>query len=406
MKKIRSRKAVPLSTKQKNKIKKRIFFYSVWVSMVVSVPWIFPQMIRNNQVLAALSHDQTGELANARLDQNTLSQQKLSNGKSDSSQLTSTKEGDFVHSNANQDSFGVNSSDQSNAGGARQGIHITQDGNVSNGDTREGNEGDAQGGENNEDRQSGARSGMSTQGDSNSQNEPNNSKNGEDQNSQGDSNSENMNSEQADSDASGSLATPQPSYMSVDNSYFDDALFIGDSRTVGLYEYGGLNNADFFCTTGLNSFTALNSSVKVKNFGRIKLVDLLAQKKYGKIYVMLGINEVGNPFESIMAKYNELIVTIQKANPGSTIYLQGNLHVTAHKSTTHPYITNDRINILNAYIAGNADNITVFYLNPNEYFDDASGSLKKELTGDDIHIYAKYYVEWIEWLKQRAVVRS
>ena len=29
-------------------------------------------------------------------------------------------------------------------------------------------------------------------------------------------------------------------YHTVDDSYFDDAVFIGDSRTVGMYEYGGL----------------------------------------------------------------------------------------------------------------------------------------------------------------------
>ena len=29
-------------------------------------------------------------------------------------------------------------------------------------------------------------------------------------------------------------------FIQVDDSYFDDAVFIGDSRTVGLHDYGGL----------------------------------------------------------------------------------------------------------------------------------------------------------------------
>ena len=34
-------------------------------------------------------------------------------------------------------------------------------------------------------------------------------------------------------------------FVTVDESYFDDAAFIGDSRTVGLHDYGGLDGADF-----------------------------------------------------------------------------------------------------------------------------------------------------------------
>ena len=43
-------------------------------------------------------------------------------------------------------------------------------------------------------------------------------------------------------------AVSSESMTTVDASYFDDALFIGDSRTVGLKEYGTLNNATFFTT--------------------------------------------------------------------------------------------------------------------------------------------------------------
>lgn len=34
-------------------------------------------------------------------------------------------------------------------------------------------------------------------------------------------------------------------FIQVDDSYFDDAVFIGDSRTVGLHDYGGLDHSDF-----------------------------------------------------------------------------------------------------------------------------------------------------------------
>lgn len=41
-------------------------------------------------------------------------------------------------------------------------------------------------------------------------------------------------------------------FTQVDESYFDDALFIGDSRTVGLRDYTDLSeHADFYCETSL-----------------------------------------------------------------------------------------------------------------------------------------------------------
>ena len=50
----------------------------------------------------------------------------------------------------------------------------------------------------------------------------------------------------SDSSTPGSDLTPAPtpSRAPADASYFDDALFIGDSRTSGLESYGTLKNAD------------------------------------------------------------------------------------------------------------------------------------------------------------------
>lgn len=47
---------------------------------------------------------------------------------------------------------------------------------------------------------------------------------------------------------------PAPMFQTVDTSYFDDALFIGDSRTEGLALYGSLTNADFFSNVGLSIY--------------------------------------------------------------------------------------------------------------------------------------------------------
>ena len=43
-------------------------------------------------------------------------------------------------------------------------------------------------------------------------------------------------------------------FCMVDDDWFDDAVFIGDSRTVGLRDYGGLDNATFYASTGLGIY--------------------------------------------------------------------------------------------------------------------------------------------------------
>ena len=49
-------------------------------------------------------------------------------------------------------------------------------------------------------------------------------------------------------------AHPIKEFTQVDASYFDDALMIGDSRTVGLMEYGGMDNICYFATQGMSVY--------------------------------------------------------------------------------------------------------------------------------------------------------
>ena len=94
--------------------------------------------------------------------------------------------------------------------------------------------------------------------------------------------------------------TPEPTplqFTTVDASYFDDALFIGDSRTVGIAEYGSLKNATYFADVGLNVYVAQTKAIAVKNVGTVTLPQLLSQKTFGKVYIMLGINELGNDLD-------------------------------------------------------------------------------------------------------------
>ena len=177
-----------------------------------------------------------------------------------------------------------------------------------------------------------------------------------------------------------------------------DALFIGDSRTVGLMEYAGIDGADYFCTVGMSVYNIHEKPVSVPNVGKVTLTELLNSKKYGKIYIMLGINEVGYKFSSTVEKYSELIEFIKDKQPNAVIFIQANLHVSKSRSDSDKVVNNTAINGLNAELAKLADGKSKFYLDANILFDDKTGALSSDKSEDSTHLYAKYYREWGEWI--------
>ena len=199
-------------------------------------------------------------------------------------------------------------------------------------------------------------------------------------------------------------------FTSVGEDYFNDAVFIGDSRTVGLCEYSSLKeNSTFYASVGLSVhklFTAKIVEVPGQH-NKITVEQALSENRYEKVYFMLGINEmgIGTP-ESFLQKYKECVDKIRELQPDAIIYLQGIMQVTETRSAKGDSITNEGIVIRNEGIKAMADDETIFYLEINEALCDENGALISEYTGDGVHLKAKYIDLWKEYLKSHAVVRE
>ena len=192
-------------------------------------------------------------------------------------------------------------------------------------------------------------------------------------------------------------------FYEADRSYFDDALFIGDSRTVGLYEYGDLGNAIVLADSGMSVYKIFKQSFSVDSGKKMTLEELLTQKQFGKIYVMLGINELGYSFEQTVDVYKDMLTSIEALQPDALMFLQANLHITEKKSSTSPIYNNSNINRFNAEIEKMTDSKKYFYLDANEIFDDENGNLSTEYTVDESHVLGKYYTDWVDWILCHAV---
>ena len=196
------------------------------------------------------------------------------------------------------------------------------------------------------------------------------------------------------------LETQYP-YIKVDKSYFDDALFIGDSRVEGLALYSGLDNATFAYMEGLTTFGLM--SEKIAANGTETLTQLLSENTYKKIYIMLGINEAGYDTDSYASTYMDAISQIQGMQPDAIVFMMGCMHVSSDYSDTHDIVNNDNIDDKNGAIAAYADGIKLFYLDMNTAVDDGKGGLIKDYTWDDIHLQAQYYSVWEEYIYEHGL---
>jgi lysophospholipase L1-like esterase len=188
--------------------------------------------------------------------------------------------------------------------------------------------------------------------------------------------------------------------------YFSDVLFLGDSRTVGFYLYAKIPGATYFARTSMNVYNVFDDKVsETKDTSSYNLAELLSAKKFGKIYILLGINEIGYSYSSVVNNYSTVIDYIRQYQPDAKIIIQSNMHVTKKKSDSNPNtFSNSRIDELNRRLSALADNKKIFYLGFEEIFDDASGAMSAEYSGDGVHLYAKCYKLWRDWILENGKI--
>ncbi len=181
---------------------------------------------------------------------------------------------------------------------------------------------------------------------------------------------------------------------------FLNALFIGDSRTVGIRKYSGIQGPDFFATTGLSVYEMFTEKTDAGGLTDTDLQTLLAQKTYDRIFIMLGINELGYNFDTTVQTYGEAVATLRQLQPQAYIHVQANMHVSKNKSDSDKLYNNTNINALNEALSALADGEMVFFLDVNPVFDDEHGCLKDGLTWDGVHLLGKHYAAWADWLRE------
>ena len=198
--------------------------------------------------------------------------------------------------------------------------------------------------------------------------------------------------------------TPEePPADPVEDTYFDDAVFLGDSRTEGFRLYSGLNTGKYLYATGATVASVFNKSVDTP-LGKMPLLDALQQMDCGKIYVMLGVNELGwNGTDIFRNQSTKLIERLQADHPDATIVIQSILPVSAKQDAKGSYVNNQRIDAYNQVLQELAETYGVVYLNVAEAVMDEDGYLRADWNFDGVHLNKAGCQAWLDYLRTHPV---
>lgn len=199
---------------------------------------------------------------------------------------------------------------------------------------------------------------------------------------------------------------PVPPSDLVDLAYFDDAVFIGDSRTEGLFLNTGLSNATSFAHMGLMVDTVFTRPLFNVSGEKVPVIDAMKKVEFSKVYIMLGVNETGWAYSSIfIQKYGEIIDAIREIAPDALIYVQAIMPVSQKVSSTHSYVKNPKIAEYNQLLLQLAEEKQVYYIDTASAVAGEDGSLPDDAAPDGIHLVRSYCQRWLDYLMTHTVVQ-
>ena len=147
----------------------------------------------------------------------------------------------------------------------------------------------------------------------------------------------------------------------------------------------------------------IKTASALHDIGKITIPDAMKNQTFKKVYIMLGVNELGWASENtFIARYGSLLDGIREAVPDAVIYVQSILPVSKEKSDSSVY-TNSRIQLYNSLIVQMCEEKGAVYLNVAEAVQDESGALPAEATVDGIHLKRPYYEKWKDYIMTHTV---
>lgn len=193
----------------------------------------------------------------------------------------------------------------------------------------------------------------------------------------------------------------QPPPVDVDESWFDDALFIGESRMASLKQLQRLGNADYFCSVNQTVYAIAKASLSDNHFSNMTLEGLLTSRTYGKIILNFGINESAGDVEMFITAYAELLRWIRELQPEAKIILHSIMPVSQGydgRSIFQP----EKLDARSQRIRELAQRDGYYFIDIRSWCTDGEGWLSRDYTQDGCHPTLYGCEQWAKWLLEQA----
>ena len=190
----------------------------------------------------------------------------------------------------------------------------------------------------------------------------------------------------------------------VDDSFFDTAVFLGDSRTEGLQLFGGLRRGTYYWARGMTVFRVDDPKYAIFDVDgeMLTMIGALGKQEYSAVYIMVGVNELGYMASSYEKNLAIFVDKVLAAQPNAVVYLQTlppvNEEVAAANGLAS-YINNTNIAKFNEAIVRIAAEKRVVLLDTAEVYRDENGSLPADLASDGCHFVFGGYARWVDYLR-------
>lgn len=195
-------------------------------------------------------------------------------------------------------------------------------------------------------------------------------------------------------------ADPVEESEAAEDTYFERAVFLGDSRTEGFYLYSGLKTGSFLYAVGATVESVFSKPVWGEGAGKLPLLDALADLECDRVYLMLGVNELGwAKIENFRSQYAKVIDRIREDHPEAEIGLQSILPVSARQEAKKTYVNNQRILEYNEVIAALAAEKGCAFINVAEALTGEDGCLPADLNFDGVHLNPAGCRIWLDYLR-------
>ena len=200
----------------------------------------------------------------------------------------------------------------------------------------------------------------------------------------------------------------------VDVSYFNDAIFMGDSLADGFKDYAkwmSLKDTSALYLTQRSmtprSFTQPGAQVDAGDAGVVDVWNTISGKQPGKIYITLGTNALMamDPQEFIDSYY-QLVNKIQATSPDTLIYVTTIPPTAASYAAKESRLSKERILRANELIAKMCSEENLALINLYDVVQGADGYLNEEINSDGIHLTPAGYKMWLNYLIEHTVYDS